>query len=151
MKQGAVIYHKKRYRLWRIWDDKRPLILFILLNPSIADTTANDPTIRRLISFAQKFNYGGLYVGNLYAHITPYPEDLRSLDLKSEQENIKHVKGMMHLCEEVVYAWGNNGMLPQWLKDLEDQPLCFGYTKSGQPKHPLYLSKKTKLVPFSVQ
>ena len=53
MEQGAISIKGKRYRLWRIWDEDRPLVLFLLLNPSIGDATQNDPTIKRLIFFAQ--------------------------------------------------------------------------------------------------
>ena len=34
-----------RYALWRIWDLKKPKVLFIGLNPSTADEIKNDPTI----------------------------------------------------------------------------------------------------------
>ncbi|MCB9902553.1 MAG: DUF1643 domain-containing protein, partial [Planctomycetes bacterium] len=34
-----------RYSLTRIWDDAAPVCGFILLNPSTADETRNDPTI----------------------------------------------------------------------------------------------------------
>ncbi len=55
-----------RYALWRIWDDAKPLVMFIGLNPSTADETEDDPTIRRCISFAQNWGYGGLYMANLF-------------------------------------------------------------------------------------
>ncbi|MGB1448802.1 MAG: DUF1643 domain-containing protein [Flavobacteriaceae bacterium] len=148
MRKGAISIPGKRYRLWRIWDEQRPYILFILLNPSKGDATKDDPSIKRLISFAKAFSYGGLYLGNLYSHVTPFPKNLESMDLNPEQENINHVKGMMHLCQAVVYAWGNHGSLPHWLKEIEDQPLCFGYTKKGCPKHPLYLAKSSALIPY---
>lgn len=151
MKIGAITLPGKRYRLWRIWDEQRPLLFFILLNPSLGDASKDDPTIKRLMFFAQKYAYGGLYVGNLFSHVSPFPKSLKTLDLSPELENINHLKGMMHLCQNVVYAWGNQGFLPDWLKELEDRPLCFGYTKKGHPKHPLYLPKSTLLIPFETK
>ena len=58
---------KYRYRLSRIWDDKKPLVLFIMLNPSTADAEQDDPTIRRCIAFAKNWGYGGFMAGNLFA------------------------------------------------------------------------------------
>ena len=63
-----------RYKLWRTWDDVRPVVMFIMLNPSTADATADDPTIRRCIGFAHDWGYGGVRVGNLFAWRTPYPQ-----------------------------------------------------------------------------
>lgn len=148
MQQGAISIPGKRYRLWRIWDEKRPLLLFILLNPSLGNATDNDPTIRRLIYFSRTFGYGGVYVGNLYSCISPNPNDLKATDKMAEQENINHIKGMMHMCQDVVYAWGNQGDYPKWLNALEDRPLCFGFTKKGNPKHPLYLPNSSSLINF---
>ena len=72
MEQGAISVKGKRYRLWRIWAEERPLVLFLLLNPSIGDASQNDPTIKRLIFFAQAQGYGGFYLGSLYAQNYPY-------------------------------------------------------------------------------
>ena len=69
---------KHRYSLKRIWDKDKPKVLFIMLNPSLADNYKDDPTIRRLIKFAKLFGYGGFYVGNLFSYITPYPKELKN-------------------------------------------------------------------------
>ena len=149
MKQGAIKVKGKRYRLWRIWAKEHPLVLFLLLNPSTGDATQNDPTIKRLIFFAQSQGYGGFYLGNLYAQITPYPKELSLFDVNTEKKNKQHIKEMLSLCQDVVFAWGNHGQLPLWLDRLVKNPLCFGQNKNGSPKHPLYLAKSTQLVPFS--
>lgn len=41
-----------RYKLWRTWDASKLPLNVIGLNPSTADETKNDPTIRRCIQFA---------------------------------------------------------------------------------------------------
>ena len=38
-----------RYALWRTWDESKPKVLFVGLNPSTADEIQDDPTIRRCI------------------------------------------------------------------------------------------------------
>ena len=66
---GAIISDcgKYRYQLWRKWDPSLPVVLFIMLNPSQADASEDDPTIRRCINYAKSWGYGGIYVGNLFA------------------------------------------------------------------------------------
>ncbi|HHC7270859.1 TPA: DUF1643 domain-containing protein [Vibrio parahaemolyticus] len=54
-----------RYELWRIWDEQKPYAMFVGLNPSTADETEDDPTIRRCIYFAKSWGYGGLCMANL--------------------------------------------------------------------------------------
>ena len=68
------------------------------------------------------------------------------MNLNPEEKNIEHIKNMLLLCKDVVFAWGNQGHLPQWLSTLVEQPLCFGQNKNGSPKHPLYLANATRLM-----
>jgi len=42
-----------RYSLTRTWDPALEPLVFILLNPSTADETANDPTVTRCIGHAK--------------------------------------------------------------------------------------------------
>ena len=83
-----------RYSLSRIWENKLPKILFIMLNPSIADSKKNDPTVRKIITFSKSWGFGGLYVGNLYSHINPYPKDIRLIKYNQEKKNIESIKKM---------------------------------------------------------
>ncbi|TMF61888.1 MAG: DUF1643 domain-containing protein, partial [Chloroflexi bacterium] len=57
-----------RYRLWRRWDGARPVVAFVMLNPSTADARRDDPTIRRCIGFAKSWGFGGVEVVNLFAY-----------------------------------------------------------------------------------
>jgi hypothetical protein len=43
-----------RYSLQRIWDRDKPTILFVGLNPSVADAESDDPTLKRCIAFATR-------------------------------------------------------------------------------------------------
>ena len=55
-----------RFRLARVWDWKRPRMIFVMLNPSTADAATDDPTIRRCRGFAKRENCGG-FVAKLAA------------------------------------------------------------------------------------
>jgi len=76
MIKGAVFEGKRRYRLWRIWEKKKPLLLYVLLNPSHADADANDRTVAKLIQFTKNGGYGGFYLGNIHSYITSNPKKL---------------------------------------------------------------------------
>src|ERR1700691_893264 len=67
MRMGAVFSPCRRYRyaLWREWGvlpgmPDKGYVLFVGLNPSTADETRDDATIRRCIAFAQAWGYSGL-------------------------------------------------------------------------------------------
>ena len=55
--EGIALY---RYLLWRIWDDDKPLLLVIMLNPSTADHLAGDRTADGLMRRARRLGYGGI-------------------------------------------------------------------------------------------
>ena len=150
IKRHALLSKDKKYRysLKRIWDNDKPKVLFIMLNPSLADNYQDDPTIRRLIKFAKLYGYGGFYVGNLFSYITPYPSELLDKDLMFSKKNIHEIKKMTGLIKDVVYGWGNSFEEPEWLKQIISNPKCFGKNKNKTPKHPLYLSYNHKLVDY---
>ena len=146
--KGAVIERERRYQLWRIWEQEKPLLLFILLNPSLADADANDRTVAKLIHFSKNWGYGGFYLGNLHSFISSNPKRLEPHVIPHEKVNVFHLKKMKSKCEKVIFGWGNSGKTPLWLKEMITDPLCFGTNQNGSPKHPLYLSYKTLLTPF---
>ena len=118
-----------------------------MLNPSIADEKKDDPTIRRLISFTKKFNYGGFLVGNIFTTITPNPKEIdRSKGISDK--NFKELFKLINKVDQIVYAWGNTVEEPQLLKELVLSPKCFGKNLNGTPKHPLYLPKNSKLITY---
>jgi hypothetical protein len=131
-----------RYQLSRIWDEEKPNILFIMLNPSTADADVDDPTIRRVMNFSKSWGYGGVFVGNLYAFRSTDPKALRNTDDPVGEDNIEHIKELIGVTERVVYAWGNNQKEPEWLSSLVDTPYCIDISKKGLPKHPLYLKSE---------
>jgi hypothetical protein len=140
---------KYRYVLSRIWNAEKPRIAFIGLNPSTANETDNDPTIRRVISFANQFGYGGLYMLNLFALVTPYPNELKQGDdpVGNNDEYLDHYGPK---AEKVVFAWGNFDVFGRDEQVIKMFPhaMCLGKNGNGSPKHPLYLKASTPLIPF---
>jgi hypothetical protein len=134
-----------RYRLWRRWDANAASIGFVLLNPSTADDTQNDPTIRRCIQFARTWGYGSLEVVNLFAYRSPTPIALQSSADPVGVDNDLHLLEVAQSTHQLVLGWGNHGSLFNrdqivltWLTEVA-QLYYLGTTKAGSPRHPLYL------------
>jgi hypothetical protein len=143
---------KYRYQLSRLWDDGLPFAMCIGLNPSTANADTDDPTIRRLTSLMQRKGYGGFYMTNLFALISPYPEDLRVCPDPVKDNDL----WLMHTserCDDVIFCWGNFPMAQYRAKKvipMFPKALCFGTNANGSPKHPLYLGKDTMLTDFKL-
>ena len=76
--QGDAVFSgcgRYRYRLTRELGGKLTLTV-VMLNPSTADGSADDPTIRRCKGFAKDWGYGRLVIVNLYAFRATNPKDM---------------------------------------------------------------------------
>jgi len=157
MQTGAVFDDtgQYRYRLWRIWNRHAARVGFVLLNPSTADATRDDPTIRRCLRFAAAWGFGGVEVLNLFAYRTPRPKLLFRAADPVGPDNDRYLHNAARRIDPLVLAWGNHGACLgrdlHVLNLLENgRPLfCLGQTRLGQPRHPLYLAKLTELEPFA--
>lgn len=137
-----------RYRLDRRWANG-PSIAWIMLNPSTADSSTDDPTIRRIRAFSQVWGFGALTVVNLYAWRATDPRDLWQAPGPVGPENDTY---LVEACaqSDVIAAWGANAR-PDRIAEVLALPgmgrvRALDVTKAGQPKHPLYL--RGDLVPF---
>ena len=128
-----------RYRLERIWDEGKPKVLFIMLNPSTADALEDDATISKIVKFAHRWGYGGVYVANLYAFRSRHPKDLKTTSDPIGPENKEHIQSLLGSVDRVFYAWGNDEKEPLWLRELVKDPFCIALSTKGIPRHPLYL------------
>lgn len=143
-----------RYCLTRTWSDRLPCIGFVMLNPSTADATKDDPTIRRCVNFARTWGYGGIEVGNLFAYRTSDPKVLRRVSDPIGSENDFYLLQIQQRVEKIVVAWGNSGSWQQRDRSIlrllsRSQILyCLGVTLAGQPRHPLYAKEDTVLIPY---
>jgi hypothetical protein len=146
-----------RYRLWRRWEQGLPSVCFVMLNPSTADATNNDPTISRCVNMAAASGYGGLEVVNLYAYRSTKPRDLWAAEDPVGPHNDEHIKRALAHSAACVVAWGN--LPPARLERAKDvikligskEAFCLGMTKMQQPRHPLYLSSEVPLEHFALQ
>lgn len=128
-----------RYRLWRIWDKSKPLVMFIGLNPSTANEAKNDPTIRYVVDFCKRWDYGGVYMMNLFSVISSDPKVLLTC-ADPLRDNDHHLTEIAEKCKDVVFAWGN---FKQATDRREVIAARFPYAlcitlRNGLPAHPLW-------------
>ncbi len=158
----AVIRGRYRYSLTRWWEPepgREPArVAWIMLNPSTANASIDDPTIRRVRAFSRDWGYNTVEVVNLFAYRTPSPEHLweRTCDIEGSQ-NRDYLRAAILSADRVVAAWGaaENDRVTQAIVGLKAalasapparRPWCLGTTANGGPKHPLYLKADTPVV-----
>lgn len=136
-----------------------PAVAFVMLNPSTADASVNDPTIRRCMGFARAWGCGVVRVANLYAWRATKPADLWAayqarVCITGGPENDAAIRGVVASAAIVVAAWGAHARDDRAREALElirgagKTPMCLGTTKHGAPRHPLMVANATALVPF---
>lgn len=146
-----------RYHLKRVWNPNAPLLTFCMLNPSTADGSVDDATIRRCIAFAKRDGFGGIVVINLYALRSTDPAALRThADPVGPWGNsVIRTLASDQAGRKVVLAWGANAdperakTVIALLREGGCTLKCLGVTKDGHPRHPLYLRSDTPLVAFT--
>lgn len=121
-------------------------VLFVMLNPSTADDNVDDPTIRRCVSFATRWGFARLEVGNLYALRSTDPASLFASDDPVGRDNDRHLEAMAGRATEIIVAWGaTRHPFPKRAQDVlrrlefHCRANCLGQTKQLHPRHPLYV------------
>ena len=161
---GVAVFDQTRsyrYRLTRLWDDAKPILAWCLLNPSTADASSTDPTLRRVIDFSSRWGYGSVEVVNLFAWRTPAPSGLANASDPVGAGNDGHIRRAADEADAMVVAWGNHGSVlnpasgsprcseVKALLDTHGLPLlALGATLKGQPRHPLYVPADRRPVRF---
>ena len=150
MKKNAILSEDRKYRyvLSRIWDETKPKVMIIGLNPSTADETEDDPTIGRCISFSKSWGYGGVYMLNLFAFRATQPKDMFNAQNPIGLENNSYIEIYSKKVEKIVCAWGNHGTYKNRgneIREKFDKLFYLKLNQTGEPAHPLYL--KSELVP----
>ena len=142
-----------RYRLTRTLSGSEGTLLILGLNPSTADASINDPTIRRCIGFGESWGHSKLVVANLFAWRATHPKDLKAAPAPIGPECDRVLKEEAARAARILVAWGVHGSFLHRdravLKLLEGQTLeCLGKTKGGQPRHPLYIRADQQPLPY---
>lgn len=150
VKGGAVFggdREQYRYRLSRVWDPERPVVLFLMMNPSTADPYVDDRTVYRCRSFAEKWGFGTLLVGNTFAYRCTDQKRLLEVDDPVGPENDRHLIEMARQASLIVFAYGSphrklryrGPEVARMFRAEGHQIHVMKLSSQGVPVHPLYL------------
>lgn len=168
--RGAVLSDDGRYRylLWRQWNDglldDKPMMTFVMLNPSIADASIDDPTVRKCVGYAKREDCDGIQIVNLFAFRSSTPGDLLTAADPRGPENADYVRRAIQFATgPIVVAWGawwDTNQAKRFGKSIPRLGVetyaerfgrrlhCLGTTKAGAPRHPLYVKADQPLEVF---
>lgn len=141
-----------RYALWRGANNDRefrPYIMWIGLNPSTADETRDDATIRRIKRFSLDFGYGTFVMTNLFAWRETKSNELLRVMHPIGEDNDFQLLRLAADASMIIACWGTKGGYLgrdlAVLRHLRHFPIhCLGLTREGHPKHPLRLAAATR-------
>lgn len=153
---GAILSEDGLYRYLLIRQCKGPekrKTMVIMVNPSTADATTDDATIRKVRGFADKYLWGKVYVVNLFAYRATDIKQLAHADDPIGPSNDLYIEMVARECQSVVVAWGNlESKLPRDLRDrwktvsnilrtrFKRKPVfCLDTCNNGHPYHPLMI------------
>lgn len=159
---------KYRYTLWREWgidlltdctgDAKgtNSYVMFIGLNPSTADETNDDPTIRKCVGYAQRWGYGALCMTNLFALRATDPRVMKMAHEPIGEDNPLTILRVALNADMIICAWGRDGAYlnrgDRVITNLRDNGIKkmhhLGLNSDGTPKHPLYLKSRLEPIPL---
>jgi hypothetical protein len=136
-----------RYLLWRRWDETKPAVNFLMLNPSTADELQLDPSCTRARVYAARWGYGALIVTNLFGWRATDPEEMKAAPDPVGRGNDAAILCASREAALVVCAWGNHGAHRERATKafvfLQSNSAELSFLKinktTGQPAHPLYL------------
>lgn len=172
LRNNPHVANDSTFRHWLHREVKRGggwkgLLAVVMLNPSTADESHDDPTIRRVVSFAEREGYADVLVVNLIAKRATDPWDMqRCIEKWGLARTIGHNNDIaqaivLEHANEVLLAWGAHPTaalaMPQLVRALrfrgENLPplVCLGRTKSGVPRHPLYIRGTTPFQPITLE
>jgi hypothetical protein len=141
-----------RYTLIHRWDELLNPdhgIAWICLNPSTADEHQLDPTLRRIRDFSAMWGYSFFIMLNLFAWRATQPADMKRAADPIGPDNDRWIAHWAGKVDKVMLGWGEHGAHlgrdQQVLSYLDrSKVFCLERNASGQPKHPLYVSKQNK-------
>lgn len=140
-----------RYLLYRRWaPESKPLLNFLLLNPSMADANRDDPTVSRCRRRASLLGFGGLVITNLFAYKATAPADMLATTDPVGPGNDAAILAAALEASLVICAWGVHGRhrgrsarVLEMLREAGHGPKLhyLAMAAGGEPVHPLYLRR----------
>jgi hypothetical protein len=146
-----------RYRLERDLGRDGPTVAILSVNPSTADATIDDQTIRKDMGFGERLGWGRIIKGNKFAWRATDVKALRTARDPIGPDNDAHLEQIMRDADLHIVAWGPLAKLPPPLRRrwrsvaaigdvVGCRLMCWGTAQDGHPRHPLMLAYATPLI-----
>jgi hypothetical protein len=142
-----------------VWNEALPVYAVIGCNPSTADETRDDPTIRKVRGFGERLGFGGVLMLNVGAFRATDPKDWKSAsDPFGPSNTIGDLQNYLatFAIGTVVAAWGKpcvnsrrGSDRAEAIKNRLPRLMCWGRNTDGSPRHPLMLAYSTQLEPYN--
>ncbi|GFE93239.1 MULTISPECIES: DUF1643 domain-containing protein [Acetobacter] len=137
-----------RYSLKRVWDASRPVVMWLMMNPSVATEVGDDRTVAKCQRYARAWGYGGILVGNTFAYRCTDQTRLLETPDPVGPENDAALLRMAQEADLVIAAYGSpqhkalRERGPAVVRTLQQHGIAVYAMKvgvNGRPCHPLYL------------
>lgn len=151
-----------RYDLTRTLTARAPtnqVLGVCMLNPSKADAEIDDPTITRLIGYANRERFAGIHVVNVYAYRATDSKELLTASNPRGTHNDGFLMNAAMGFEKILVGWGALTKFPdhhdqaytaRLLSKFGAKLVCLGVNKDGSPVHPLYQRNDAPFIPWSL-
>lgn len=143
-----------RYSLRRRWLGGDRKLVMVMLNPSIADETRDDPTTTAMVRRAERGGFGRYEAVNLFAMVATDPQGIYEAADPVGPGNDAAILRAIEGADRIIVAWGNHGSFrgrdAEVLALLAGRELsCFGRTILDAPRFPRAIKSDAPLVRFN--
>lgn len=162
----VYLHNKDNSARYILGEKATKMIACIGINPSTAAPHQLDNTLKSVKRIANFNGYSGWVMYNIYPQRATNPQEIHpQLHNKIHKENLQYLKQSIielkintvwvacgNLIESRDYLPGCMLSIFNALKELNLSWQVSGtLTKKGHPRHPLYQSKKTRLIAFDME
>lgn len=148
-----------RYRLDRAVQETGPVYAYFGVNPSTADASVDDNTVKRWRGFTLGFGGSRFIVANVFSYRATDVKELARCDSPSGPDHQRYLEQVIAEADILVPCWGAASKVPKALRPAFAEMLDvlvssgkpvkhFGLSVDGHPLHPLMLAKSTLLTPW---
>ena len=160
-KADAIISDCGSYRYWLERQcEGEGATAIVMVNPSTADATQDDATIRKLRGFGDRNRWGRIIIGNLFAYRATDVRELGGQANPIGPDNDYWLGRMAGVADRVIFAWGPVTKQPRQYRGWRwgkvagifnglDSFSIGAPAQCGHPRHPLMLAYAEPIQPWS--
>ena len=134
------------YQLTRTWDEAKPPLVFIGMNPNTATEESDDPETRWMRTWAKAKGYGGIIILNIFAFRTNTPIRIAIPKDPVGPANDTYLK--RYAEANPIFCWGRGSKeRGEQVAAFFKEARCFGISDNGQPKR----MPATQTIPYEIK